>query len=140
MPDDLFTFDVKGMLAWAKSSGNQFAVAHADVSNGKVRIFSVAYNECSEAYEDDFEPISNLNLKREQLTEEHRTSIIAIADRANATFGRKGPNDDGVDWKMAGIASCDNLVIVTDATRKIRYSKINGIKAVTFDEYISSHD
>ncbi len=135
-----FTFDVKGLVSWAKSSSNQFAVAQTDISSGKVRLFSVAWNEFREAYEDEFLPVSNLNIEREQLTEEHRTSIIAIADRANATFGRRGPNDNAVDWKIAGIASCDKLVIVTDERRKTQYSKIDGVKAITFEEYISSHD
>jgi len=141
MPDEAsFTFDVKGLLSWATSSGNQFAVVQADISSGKVRLFSVAWNEFQEAYEDEYVAVANLNIEREQLTEEHRTSIIAIADRAKATFGRRGPNDGAVDWKIAGIASCDRLVIVTDERRKVQYSKINGIKAMTFEEYISWQD
>jgi hypothetical protein len=141
MPDEIsFTFDVKGLRSWATSSSNQFAVAQADISSGKVRLFSVAWNEFQEAYEDECIAVSSLDVKREQLTEEHRTSIIAIADRANATFGRKGPNDGAVDWKIAGIASSEKLVIVTDERRKIQYAKINGIKAITFEEYISTHE
>jgi hypothetical protein len=66
--------------------------------------------------------------------------MIAIADRAQATFGRKGPNDSAVDWKIAGAAACDRLVIVTDDRRKHRYCKIDGIRAITFDEYISTHE
>jgi hypothetical protein len=135
-----FTFDVKGLVSWAKSSSNQFAVAQADISSGRVRLFSVAWNEFQEAYEDECMGISHLEIKREQLTEEHRTSIIAIADRAKATFGRMGPNDGAVDWKIAGIASCEKLTVVTDERRKTQYSTINGVKAITFEEYISSHE
>ncbi|MGY4364076.1 putative transglutaminase-like cysteine proteinase [Bradyrhizobium sp. LB1.3] len=135
-----FTFDVKGLLAWSKSSGNQFAVAQADVSTGQVRIYAVAWNEFCDVYEDESATVTGLGVKREQLTEEHRTSIIAIADRANATFGRRGPNDSAVDWKIAGIASCEKLVVVTDERRKRRYSGIDGIQAVTFEEYISTHE
>jgi hypothetical protein len=141
MPDGTaFTFDVKGILAWATSSGNQFAVAQADIANGTVRLFAPAWNECRDVYEEETVTIAALEVEREQLTEEHRTSIIAIADRANATFGRKGPNDSAVDWKIAGVAACEKLVIVTDERRKRRYLKINGLHAVTFDEYISSHE
>ncbi|MET4211440.1 hypothetical protein [Bradyrhizobium sp. LA2.1] len=141
MPDGTaFTFDVKGLLAWSTSSGNQFAVAQEDVASGKVRIFAAAYNEFCEVYEDESVTIAGLKVKREQLTEEHRTSIIAIADRAKATFGRKGPNDSAVDWKIAGVASCEKLVVVTDESRKRRYLNVDGIKAVTFEEYISTHE
>lgn len=142
MPDGAasFIFDVKGLLSWARSSGNQFAVVQADVENGKVRVFSVVWNEFGDAYEDDMPKLASLNIERKQLTEEHRMSIIAIADRANATFGRRGPNDQAVDWKVAGIASCDCSVVVTDERRKGRYSSVDGIKAITFDEYISSHE
>jgi hypothetical protein len=135
-----FTFDVKGLHSWANASGNQFAVAQADVESGKILIFSVAWNEFGEAYDDDLPKLAVLDIERKPLTEEHRTAIIAIADRAKATFGRKGPNDNAVDWKVAGIAACDRLVVITDQRRKHQYAGIDGIKAVTFEEYLSSHD
>ena len=139
-PSIVYTFDVKGLLAFATSSGNQFAVAQADIQSGTVVIFSPAWNEFCEAYEDESTTVAGLDIERKPLTDEHRASIVAIADRANATFGRKGPNDSGVDWKIAGVASCDKLVVVTDGRRKTQYAKINSIIAITFDEYISSHD
>jgi predicted transglutaminase-like cysteine proteinase len=95
-PSIVYTFDVKGLLAFATSSGNQFAVAQADIQSGTVVIFSAAWNEFCEAYEDESITVAGLDIERKPLTDEHRASIVAIADRANATFGRKGPNDSGV--------------------------------------------
>jgi hypothetical protein len=135
-----FTFDVKGLQSWANASGNQFAVAQADVQSGRIQVFSVAWNEFGEAYEDDVSKLAALRVERKPLTEEHRMSIIAIADRAKATFGRRGPNDNAVDWKIAGVAACDRLVVITDQRRKHQYASIDGITAITFEEYIVSHE
>jgi hypothetical protein len=38
------------------------------------------------------------------------------------------------------VATCEGLVVVTDERGKKKYSKIDGIKAVTFAEYIADHD
>ena len=88
-PSIVYTFDVKGLLAFATSSGNQFAVAQADIQSGTVVIFSPAWNEFCEAYEDESTTVAGLDIERKPLTDEHRASIVAIADRANATFGRR---------------------------------------------------
>jgi hypothetical protein len=143
MPKDgtCYTFDVRGLLAWSKASANEFAIPAADIDSGQVRIFSCAWNEMNVAYEDEAAAFQALDFRREPLSEEHRESIIAIADGANATFGGwKGSYDKAVEWQIAGVATCEGLTVVTDERGKKKYSKIDGVKAVTFAEYIAEHD
>lgn len=135
-----YTIDVRGLLAWSKSSGNQFAVAKADVDSGDLRIFSFAYNEFCKVYDDEAEAFAGVKFKKEALTEEQRESVIAIAESAQATFGFKGPYDKAIEWQVAGVACCDGLVIVTDEKGKSLYAKIDGIEAITFDEFLDRHD
>ncbi len=91
-------------------------------------------------YEDEAKVFEDLDFKREPLSEEHRESVVAIADTAKATFGWKGTYDKAVEWQIAGVATCEGLIVVTDERGKKKYSKIDGIKAVTFAEYIEDHD
>jgi hypothetical protein len=142
MPKDggCYTFDVRGLLAWSKASANEFAIPPADIDSGQVRIFSCAWNEMKIAYDEEAKAFEKLNFSREPLSEEHRESIIAIADGANATFGWKGSYDKAVEWQIAGVATCEGLIVITDETGKKKYSKIDGVKAVTFAEYIADHD
>jgi hypothetical protein len=138
--DDSYTFDVRGLLAWSESSSNEFSFTHADVASGKVRIFSPAYNEFCAAYDEEAAVLKKLEIKREHLTEEHRQSVIAVTENAKATFGWKGPYDKAVEWQIAGIACCESLTVVTDERGKRLYSKIDGIQAITFDEFVDRHD
>ncbi|WP_424630422.1 hypothetical protein [Bradyrhizobium sp. SYSU BS000235] len=142
MPEtfDSYTFDVRGLLAWSKSSGNQFAVAKADIDSGSMRVFSCAYNEFCKVYDDEAKNLKGIKFKKESLTEEHRESILAVAESAQATFGLKGPYDKAVEWQIAGAASCEGLIVVTDERGKTRYSKIDGIVAITFDEFLNRHE
>jgi hypothetical protein len=135
-----YTFDVRGLLAWSRASANEFAIPAADIESGQVRLFSCAWNEMNAAYDDEAQAFQGLDFKREPLSEEHRESIIAIADSAKATFGWKGPYDKAVEWQIAGVATSEGLVVVTDEKGKTKYSKVDGIKAVTFAEYIADHD
>jgi hypothetical protein len=135
-----YTFDVRGLLAWSQASANEFAIPAADIENGQVRIFSCAWNEMNAAYDDEAKAFHELDFRREPLSEEHRESVIAIADSASATFGWKGPYDKAVEWQIAGVATCEGLVVVTDEKGKKKYSKIDGIEAVTFAEYVADHD
>lgn len=137
--DVCYTFDVRGLLAWSRASANEFAIPEADIENGTVRIFSVAWNEMHSAYDEDAAAFSKLKIPREHLTEEHRESIIAIADEAKATFGWKGAYDKAVEWQIAGVASCEDLTVITDERGKKKYEKIDGITAITFEEYIQKH-
>lgn len=137
--DVCYTIDVRGLRAWSNASANEFAIPSADIENGSLRVFSAAWNEMQAAYEDEAPRLKKLDIKREHLTEEHRESIIAIADEAKATFGWKGTFDKAVEWQIAGVASCENLVVITDERGKKKYAKIDGIEAVTFDEYIKAH-
>src|SRR5258706_3635830 len=129
-----YIFDVSGLLALSKSSGNQLPVAMADIDNGEARIFSCAFNEFSNVYDDEAVIFKDLKFKKHPLSEEHRESIIAIAEGAQATFGFKGPYDKAVEWQIAGVACCDGDVVVTDEKGKSLYSQIDGIDAITFDE------
>ncbi|WP_431204380.1 hypothetical protein ACQ86E_04465 [Bradyrhizobium betae] len=135
-----YTFDVRGLLAWSHASANEFAIPAADIESGQVRIFSCAWNEMNAVYDDEAKAFQNLDFKREPLSDEHRETMVAIADTAKATFGWKGPYDKTVEWQIAGVAACEGLVVVTDERGKKRYSKIDGIKAVTFAEYVEGHD
>ncbi|WP_262048392.1 hypothetical protein [Bradyrhizobium sp. Bra78] len=135
-----YTFDVRGLLAWSHASANEFAIPAADIESGQVRIFSCAWNEMHAVYEDEAKVFEDLDFKREPLSEEHRESVVAIADTAKATFGWKGTYDKAVEWQIAGVATCEGLIVVTDERGKKKYSKIDGIKAVTFAEYIEDHD
>jgi hypothetical protein len=132
--------DARGLLALSRSSGNQFAVAIADIDSGQARIFSCAFNEFSKVYDDEVVLFKDVKFKKEALNEEHREAIIAIAASAKATFGFKGPYDKAVEWQIAGVACCDGDIVVTDEKGKTLYSQIDGIEAITFDEFLNRHE
>jgi hypothetical protein len=67
-------------------------------------------------------------------------AAAAIADQAEATFGWHGPYDKCTEWIIAGAAGCGPHTIITDERRKLLYSKINGVVALTFKEYLEQHD
>jgi hypothetical protein len=66
-------------------------------------------------------------------------SAAALADKSNATFGRKGPYDQCIEWCVAGIACCGPYTIVTDDRRKSLYQRVNGLTVITFEEYLNLH-
>ncbi|MGY3495914.1 hypothetical protein [Bradyrhizobium sp. USDA 4502] len=135
-----YTFDVRGLRALSQSSENEFAAALEDIATGEARLFSCAYNEFAKVYDDEAEVFKGTKLKREPLSEEHRESIIAIAESAQATFGFRGPYDKAIEWQIAGVACCDGDIIVTDAKGKLKYLQIDGVQAVTFDEFLDRHN
>lgn len=135
-----YTFDVRGLRALSQSSENELAATLEDIKSGDARVFSCAYNEFAKVYDDEAQVFKGKKPKALQLSEEHRESIIAIAESAQATFGFRGPYDRAVEWQIAGVACCDGDIIVTDDRGKAKYLQIDGIQAVTFSEFLDRHD
>lgn len=135
-----YIFDVRGMLLWSQATGNEFAVAKTDVESGAVCLFSIVFNEFAKVYDDKAVIFKGLKVKKKSFSPEHREATVAIAEKAQATFGFKGPYDKAIEWQVAGIACCENYTVVTDAKGKVLYSKIDGIEAITFDEFMDRHE
>jgi hypothetical protein len=131
------TLDIQGLVAWSRASGNEFASIKADVESGKIQIFNTVWNEFCEVYPDEAVTLNGVIIERAKVQPQHRLASTAIAERAKATFGWKGPYDHAIEWRVAGIASCEKLVIVTDARRKKMYTGLDGITAVTYEEFVS---
>ena len=102
-------------------------------------IFNRVLNEFANAYPDSAKQIKALDFPKPRVTEEHRMSAAALAEKSNATFGRKGPYDQCIEWCVAGIACCGPYTIVTDGRRKSLYQRVNGLTVITFDEYLNLH-
>jgi hypothetical protein len=96
------------------------------------------FNEFVKVYPDNASDLSD-TFPKKRVVEEHRLSAAALAESSNATFGRKGPYDQCIEWCVAGIASCGPYTIVTDIRRKPLYQKVNGLSVITFEEYLNSH-
>jgi hypothetical protein len=135
-----YIFDVRGLRALSQSSENEFAATLEDIKSGEARVFSCAFNEFAKVYDDDAKVFNGKKPKTVPLTEEHRESILAIAESAQATFGFRGPYDRVVEWQIAGVACCDGDIIVTDDRGKAKYLQIDGVQAVTFTEFLDRHD
>jgi hypothetical protein len=134
-----FVFDVAAMLAWSKATGNEAQIVLGDVQQGTVHIYGRVFKEFLAAYPDEAKIIAVNQIPRQRITDEHRHAAAALAEKANATFGRKGPYDPCIEWSVAGIASCCNGTVVTDMRRIQNYTYIDGLSVITFDDFIADH-
>jgi hypothetical protein len=133
------TLDVQGLLAFSKASGNEFASVKADLESGRLAVYNSAWKEFCEAYPDESSVLASISFEKKKVLPEHRLASAAIAERGQSTFGWSGPYDRAIEWRVAGVASYEKLVVVTDARRKKTYEDMDGITAMTFDEYVSDH-
>jgi len=134
-----FIFDLQAIRLWSEASGNEAQIVLGDLEGGQVLIFNRVIKEFANAYPDSAKKLKALDFPKVRVTEEHRLSAAALAESSNATFGRKGPYDQCIEWCVAGIASCGSCTIVTDERRKSRYRLINGLSVITFEEYVKLH-
>jgi hypothetical protein len=134
-----FVFDLQACRMWAEASGNEAQVVLSDLQSGEVLIFNRVWNEFTKVYSDQAAGVDAGAFSRPRVTEEHRMSAAALAEKSNATFGRRGPYDQCIEWCIAGLACCGPYTIVTDARRKALYKKVNGLTVITFDEYLNLH-
>lgn len=134
-----FLFDLQAIRLWSISSGNEAQVVLGDLEDGQVLIFNRVLNEFAKAYPDQAGQLKKQTFPKERVTEEHRMSAAALAESSNATFGRKGPYDQCIEWCVAGIACCGPYTIVTDRRRKTLYQNIDGLAVITFEEYLNLH-
>jgi hypothetical protein len=134
-----FIFDIQALRSWALATGNEAQLVWVEVQQGTVLIYNRLWREFCTVYPDESANLADHEFSRPKVTEEHRIAAAALADKANATFGRKGPYDQCLEWCVAGIASCGPCTIVTDARRKVLYAKIDGLFVVTFDEFVALH-
>lgn len=134
-----FVFDLQAILLWSEASGNEAQVVQSDLEQGEVLIFNRVFNEFVKVYPDNACDLTGNAFPKKRVVEEHRLSAAALAESSNATFGRKGPYDQCIEWCVAGIACCGPYTIVTDARRKPLYQKVNGLSVITFEEYLNSH-
>ena len=134
-----FVFDLKAIRLWSEASGNEAQVVLGDLEGGQVLIFNRVLNEFAKAYPDSAKQLKTHNFPKTRVTEEHRMSAAALAESSNATFGRKGPYDQCIEWCVVGIACCGPYTIVTDDRRKTLYQKVNGVTVITFEEYLNLH-
>jgi hypothetical protein len=134
-----FVFDLQAIRLWSEASGNEAQIVLGDLEGGQVLIFNRVLNEFANAYPDSAKQIKAHDFPKPRVTEEHRMSAAALAEKSNATFGRKGPYDQCIEWCVAGIACCGPYTIVTDGRRKSLYQRVNGLTVITFDEYLNLH-
>jgi hypothetical protein len=141
MPDlpKPFIFDVPAMLAWSNASGNEAKTVLAHVQQGVVLIFNRVWNEFVSAFPDEAKILATNEFDKQRFNDLHRMSAAALADGNNATFGRKGPYDQCIEWCVAGVACCGPYTVVTDERRKTRYEQIDGVAVVTYEEYLNQH-
>lgn len=134
-----FVFDLQAILLWSKASGNEAQVVQNDLEQGQVLIFNRVLNEFVKVYPDNAGQLNGCTFPKKRVVEEHRLSAAALAESSNATFGRKGPYDQCIEWCVAGIACCGPYTIVTDTRRKPLYQKVDGLSVMTFEEYLNAH-
>jgi hypothetical protein len=134
-----FVFDLQACRMWAEASGNEAQVVLGDLQSGEALIFNRVWNEFKKVYSDQAAGVAANGFSRPRVTEEHRMTAAALADKSNATFGRKGPYDQCIEWCVAGLACCGPYTIVTDERRKPLYQNVDGLTVITFDEYLSLH-
>ncbi len=134
-----FVFDLQAIRLWSEASGNEAQIVLGDLEDGQVLIFNRVMNEFSKAYPDNANQLKAYDFEKTRVTEEHRLSAAALAESSNATFGRKGPYDQCIEWCVAGIACCGPYTIVTDGRRKTLYQQVNGLTVITFEEYLNLH-
>jgi hypothetical protein len=124
---------------WAEASGNEAQVVLSDLQSGEALIFNRVWNEFAKVYSEQASAVDAGQFTRPRVTEEHRMSAAALAEKSNATFGRRGPYDQCIEWCVAGLACCGPYTIVTDTRRKALYQKLDGLTVLTFDEYLNLH-
>ncbi|WP_157113763.1 hypothetical protein [Bradyrhizobium embrapense] len=134
-----FVFDLQAVRLWSEASGNEAQIVLGDLEDEQVLIFNRVLNEFAKAYPDSAVLVKAHDFPKKRVTEEHRMSAAALAESSNATFGRKGPYDQCIEWCVAGIACCGPYTIVTDDRRKSLYQKVNGLSVITFEEYLNLH-
>ncbi len=134
-----FVFDVLGLWAWSNAGGNEEKVFRGDVTEGRAVIYNRVWTSFQAAYPDEAAKLDPSTFPRSSVADEHREAAAALAERAGATFGAKGPYSNGMEWWMAGIASCGPYTIVTDARRKALYQKVDGLYVLTVEEYLALH-
>ncbi len=134
-----FIFDLQAIRLWSEASGNEAQIVLGDLEAGQALIFNRVLNEFAKAYPDNATHLKGYDFPKTRVTEEHRLSAAALADSSNATFGRKGPYDQCIEWCVAGIACCGPYTIVTDGRRKTLYQRVNGITVIRFEEYLDLH-
>jgi hypothetical protein len=134
-----FVFDLHACKMWAEASGNEAQVVLSDLQSGEALIFNRVWNEFAKVYSEQASAVDAGQFTRPRVTEEHRMSAAALAEKSNATFGRRGPYDQCIEWCVAGLACCGPYTIVTDTRRKALYQKLDGLTVLTFDEYLNLH-
>jgi hypothetical protein len=131
-----FLMDVPALYSWAEAAGNESKAVLEEIQSGNILVFNRVWDSFNNAYPDECATLPKESFKRARCSEEHRLAAAEIAEDLNAMFPLRGGYDDAIEWTVVGIAKSGPYTIVTDARRKEKYSQVDGLYVITYEELL----
>jgi hypothetical protein len=130
--DPEYLFDLRGLFALSEAGDNLSSSVTGAAAEGRVLTASRIHSEFAKMMPDEAsEKIKKINIPQKRVTIKYDKQAALLASGTGSNLSSR----DELEWIAAAIADLHGYTIVTDEISLPFYKKINGVTAITLQQF-----